>query len=648
MQDYSYINQNISTKNMIESSLYRCANDLKLVPGDKFPDVSQEDVMRCRGHVTGHIKLMRKNSPNYFEQQSSVMAANNACLMYVHTDFGVFGRFGNEELRRELKAKNICVGASMREDIVGTNAAVMATRSQGGVWVIGDDHYSEALKPYACYGFQIDARYSRKGTIMLLTPVENMSEKIYSLFRFVQSTESIITTGNATEDMKLKELAINNKYDRLYTDDVMTIVSNSGVITYANDMFCEMFNTNALSIISTELNQYVPELVSVFEQSKNTSVTISKDIQMEINGNEVKYAVECTPIIHDMKFTGCIITMSKSKKKVTRTSKSGNVAKYTWDDLIGLSEEFVQLKDYSERIARTSSAVLIQGESGTGKELFAHAIHNMSERRAEPFVAINCAAIPKELIGSELFGYVAGSFTGASKTGAKGKFELADKGTLFLDEIGEMPLEMQSVLLRVLEDHAVTRVGASTPSHVDVRLIAATNRDLMSYIKEGRFRADLYYRLNVINLVVIPLREHKSDIALLVAEFMKKYARRNGLHFNGITPEAMKALIEYDWPGNIRELKNVIERGVVLSKTGYIGVEDLPNEIVGSSSLVSVDEEMKIAVAGEEDVSKLSELMASHRKDVALKLLSECGGNRTKVAEKMGISRSTLYRLLKP
>ena len=208
-----------------------------------------------------------------------------------------------------------------------------------------------------------------------------------------------------------------------------------------------------------------------------------------------------------------------------------------------------------------------------------------------------------------------------------------------------MPLEMQGVLLRVLEDSAVTRVGGATPIPVDVRLITATNRDLMLSVKEGRFRADLYYRLNVINLVVMPLRERKSDIPLLVEEFMKKSAQKNNMQILGVKLEAMKALIEYDWPGNIRELKNIIERAVVTSKNGFIDVRELPSQMGCVPIALEKKQEQHNII--EKKITSLPELMAMHRHEIAQKLLAENGWNRTKVAELMGVSRSTLYRILK-
>ena len=649
MSDYSYIEQEQYINDIIEQSLFNCSKNESLKNLEKLPQPSRDDVLRCQGHVTGHIRLMRKNSQYYFQQQERILEANNAVLMYIHTNFDVFGRFGNSNLKRELKEKNIFVGANLREELVGTNAAVIAAKSGKGSWLIGDDNYAEALKPYACYAFRIQARYSRTGTIMLITPKENMSKNIYELFRLLESTEGIITIGNSSEDVRIKELTVNNLYSKAGTDNAMLIVGATGMITYVNDIFCEIFGTNVLQILSTDLSQFLPTLMPVFDKAKRERVTFSKNVSINNKGKNVECRIECVPVNDGEQFTGCIMTISKSKK-ADGAQKNGNVAKYSIDDLLGHCDEFVRLKEYTERIAKTTSSVLIQGESGVGKELFAHSIHCASERAEGPFVAVNCGAIPKELIGSELFGYAGGSFTGANKTGAKGKFELADKGTLFLDEIGEMPFEMQSVLLRVIEDGAIVRVGAGTPTPVDVRIVAATNRDLLAYVGEGKFRADLYYRLNVINLAIPPLRKRKPDIPMLAEEFMKRYVRKNKLQIYGITPNAMKALIEYDWPGNIRELKNTIERSATISGTGYIDIEDLPNEIAYGKSealprVAAAYQTVEEATIG--DGASLSDLVLIQKKEIAQKLLQENKGNKSKVAEIMGISRSTLYRILK-
>ena len=310
--------------------------------------------------------------------------------------------------------------------------------------------------------------------------------------------------------------------------------------------------------------------------------------------------------------------------------------------MIGVSDNFAQLKRFAEQISATSSPILIQGESGTGKELFANAIHCTSQRKDKPFVAVNCAAIPRDLIGSELFGYVGGSFTGASRSGAKGKFELADGGTLFLDEIGEMPVEMQSVLLRALEENCITRIGATKPINVDVRIITATNKDLTKCIADGTFRADLYYRLNVINLTMIPLRRRKEDIKELAEYFLERFAFENGKNIHSISTAAALAMGEYGWPGNVRELRNCMEYSVIVCKTDQIEREDLPQSI----SMLEKEEPVPEIEQDSSELRIMSDFFTKQRLEMAKKLMVEYKGNKSRVAKEMGVSRSTLYRIL--
>lgn len=646
-QRYDRIRQDAAVEAMIASSLYHCQTDRVFPDLKSLPPVSEEDVHRCWRYVSGHVRLMRQSSPHYYEQQKNVLSAHHSVLMYLHDNGDIFGRFGNRELLRELKLKNICTGANFGEDVIGTNASVIAMRSPKGVWVIGKDHYAEALQDYACYAFQVKGKYATSGTIMLLTPLEYLNEETESLFKFIESTETILTAGGAAaEDVALKDIVISNQYSSRYADDMMVIIGHEGVITYANDVFCERFKVHALDVINLGLQIQLPELFPLYEAAKREMRSITKRMPVNVAGNTAVYTVNCTPIHKDDSVVGGIITLSEEKQRVVSAKKDGNTAKYTFDDLIGTCGRFVELKHFAEKISKTPSSVLIQGESGTGKELFAHAMHNASTRREGPFVAINCAAIPKDLIGSELFGYVGGSFTGASRAGAKGKFELADGGTLFLDEIGEMPLEMQSVLLRALEDHTVTRVGGATPIPVDIRLITATNRDLFAYVQEGKFRMDLYYRLNVINLYVLPLRERKEDIPGLVDVFLQDYARKTGIRVRKVDPQAMGVMIEYDWPGNVRELKNVIERGAVLSRNGCISVEDLPQELRKSRNARALGGS-PFGCADEDDDLSLSSVVKEERRRLAENLLRRYGNDKELVAQKMGISRSTLYRILK-
>jgi transcriptional regulator with PAS, ATPase and Fis domain len=291
------------------------------------------------------------------------------------------------------------------------------------------------------------------------------------------------------------------------------------------------------------------------------------------------------------------------------------------------------LKDKAQMIAPSDISILIRGESGTGKELFAHSIHQLSERSGQPFIKVNCAAIPEQLLESELFGYEEGAFTGAKKGGKKGKFQLAHKGTLFLDEIGDMPLNMQAKLLRALQEGEVEAVGSTRIQHVDVRIIAATNRPLEKMMEEKRFRSDLYYRINVVPFQIPPLRERKEDIENLAAFFLGKSTKSSGKRIQGFENEVIQIFRSYSWPGNLRELENVINASTYLSNESWISLQSLPSYMkvgnlydVGSKTLKEILEETEKSV--------LTQSLQTHQHD------------KRKVAETLGISKSSLYEKL--
>ena len=270
---------------------------------------------------------------------------------------------------------------------------------------------------------------------------------------------------------------------------------------------------------------------------------------------------EITLILHEL----------KKSRKFAGKILSGQ-ATYTFEQVIGKNEKFMKIVAYAKKIADSKSTVLITGESGTGKEVFAQAIHNYSIRKDEPFIAVNCGAIPRTLIESELFGYEDGAFTGAKKGGNAGKFEIAEGGTIFLDEIGEMPIDMQIKLLRVIEAGVITRIGSSIEIPIDVRIIAATNKNLKNEVENGNFRKDLYYRLNVLPIYLPPLRERREDIPEFINYYMEKTAEKLNKQAINISEEYMKYLIDYDWPGNVRELENVIEL-IINSEEPHINFE---------------------------------------------------------------------------
>ncbi|HLB25741.1 MAG TPA: sigma-54 dependent transcriptional regulator [Nitrospirota bacterium] len=313
---------------------------------------------------------------------------------------------------------------------------------------------------------------------------------------------------------------------------------------------------------------------------------------------------------------------------------------YRFTGIIGRSPKMEEVYELVSRVAGTNASVLIQGESGTGKELVARSIHYNSRRKGKPLVILNCAALAEGVLESELFGHEKGAFTGAIKKKA-GRFELAHEGTLFLDEIGEIPVTTQLKLLRVLQEHEFERVGGEKTIKVDVRIIAATNKDLMAMVREGRFREDLYYRLNVVTINIPPLRERRDDVAELAQFFLKKFSAETGKHIAAIDPVAMEMLSRYDWPGNVRELENIIERAVVLEKGDTVTPASLPLTL-------RFEEEGHGEARLTAGTGTLTDVLEDLERQLIVKALKDCGGSQTAAAASLGLKRSTLrYKLEK-
>ncbi|GAB4261487.1 MAG: sigma-54-dependent Fis family transcriptional regulator [Deferrisomatales bacterium] len=310
--------------------------------------------------------------------------------------------------------------------------------------------------------------------------------------------------------------------------------------------------------------------------------------------------------------------------------------RYTFDHILGRGRKLLQAVDLAKKIARSDSDVLIVGETGTGKELFAHAIHNASPRGDGPFVRLNCAAIPRDLAESELFGYEPGSFSGASRKGQIGKFEQAHGGTIFLDEIGDLPLDIQAKLLRVLQEKEVERIGATSVRYVDFRLVAASNVDLKELTEQGKFRLDLYFRLNKMLLYVPPLREHLEDVPLYVRHFLDTQFDYAGTGRREVSPEVLEALQGYHWPGNVRELLNVVERIAWNAKGPRIRLEDLPSGILAAGGLSEASPPSTL----------LRDAVEEAEKRVIRKVLAMTGNNKSRACKLLDIHRTTLYQKL--
>lgn len=411
----------------------------------------------------------------------------------------------------------------------------------------------------------------------------------------------------------------------------------SGSVTLMNQTASSIFSDGSLSDKSD--SKCFPWVEQINISMRNDEALLNS--LQEYKGT--KYITSIYPVHNGGLVSGAVMKLQRVKdvqgmEQSIRSQlfKKGLVAKYTFDNIIGRSSKIKETILMAKRYSGVDSTVLITGESGTGKELFAQSIHNLSPRSNGPFVAINCAAIPSALLESELFGYKEGAFTGARKGGKAGLFELAHNGTLFLDEIGEIDISIQARLLRVLEERRIMRLGDDSIIPVNVRIIAATNKNLNEMVKRGQFREDFFYRLNVLAIELPPLRERRSDIELLINHFIVRECSKMHRPSIQILPDGMRILTAYDWPGNIRELTNIIERLVVISPR-----EKVDSKIVEDAMGVSLAKCTKTkSVNTEELLEKESRLLIQ-------KTLNDCNGNKSAAAARLGISRPTLYRKLK-
>lgn len=428
----------------------------------------------------------------------------------------------------------------------------------------------------------------------------------------------------------------------------ISLADPEGYVRYANKACLGILETTDRTLSENSLHTLVTSGKSMLlEVIKYKKSIIDMEYSVKYQGRKYNFINSGYPVSgEDGNFLGAIdIFRSIERTKRLTNSIAGYQAEITFDDIVHRSATMNEAVSLAKLFAKSDETVLILGESGVGKELFAQSIHNYSNRKDGPFIAINCANFVNDLIDSELFGYDSGAFTGASKNGKLGKFMLADGGTIFLDEIGEMPIHLQAKLLRVLETRYVTKLGGHTPVKVDVRIIAATNQELAECIKNGTFRSDLYYRLKVLSLDIPPLRKRTEDISPLIQHFVKKTAARMGHGAPQFSTGAIRLLERYDWPGNIRELENTISRVLfTCTEKTLIKTDAVAHIVMGKPSDLashSLPEEDTLPVV----ITKRAPLRIT-REDF-FTTYTHCGANKKKTAESLGISRPTLYKLLK-
>ena len=541
---------------------------------------------------------------------------------------------GDKPILEKLADGNCCPGFRWTEKDVGTSVLSLALERKIPVQINDDEHFCRRGHGHTCSASPV---FGLNNELIGVISMSGDAERVHP-----HTLGMVITAARAIENQlriqkNSKELRLQNNYMLAIIDSI-----DSGVLAIDKNGIINKINNQGKKILQWKAPLEGIALFEVFGNQFSIDAMMQPEFELIdqevfIHTNDRVIQILCTvkPIFDATgKIQGSIIVFNEIKRiRKLLNDMAGAQARFTFEDIIGASPSIQEAKRLAMIAAKSSSSVLLLGDTGTGKELFAHAIHNNSTRKERPFLVINCGAIPRELLESELFGYAEGSFTGSRKGGRPGKFELADGGTVFLDEIGEMPADMQVKLLRVLQTGEVCRIGEHKSLSVDVRIIAATNARIKKEIDQKNFREDLFYRLNVFPIKIPPLRGRREDIVHLARHFLERSSNIAKKQEVKLTPEAESKLINYQWPGNVRELENIVERAVNL-----VDGDKVAPSILGISSTGGG----RVAVANTRG-SRLEEL----EKQAILEILEELKYNLSRAAKTLGISRATLYNKIK-
>lgn len=584
--------------------------------------------------------IMRIARP-FMESIYSFVKGSGFQVVLADEDGYILDVIGDQSILERSKMVQLMPGGNWNEQVRGTNAVGTAIVEKAPIQIYAMEHYLRDNHFLTCSAAPI---FDPDGRLCGVLDVSGHYQ-----FANPHTLGMVVAAVTAIESqLRLRKATSNLYFAYKYSNTIMESmaegllsVDNEGIITRINSMGSKILELKPEECVGRPVESVFKQPIPLLDVVKGGESYEEREVKITINGKEKRVISSATPLINETGNAIGAVAVLREPKILKESSKvlKGNRAKYTFEDIIGESKAIRDAIKLAQQSARTISPVLLQGESGTGKELFAQAIHNYGAAKDRPFVALNCAAIPKELIESELFGYEEGAFTGARKGGHPGKFEIADTGTIFLDEIGDMPIETQVKLLRVLQENAVTRIGGHRERNIDVRVIAATHRDLSKAVEEGKFRLDLFYRINVIPIHIPPLRERNGDVVLLAKHLIEKLSIKMKQPIVAIRPDFFQALKSYDWPGNIRELENVLQRAIMLAEQGCLDIAQLPQNIIDAyqSSHKPMETEPEAQILSLKEAEKKAILAA----------LEACAGNITQTAQKLGIGRNTLYRKLK-
>ena len=608
------------------------------------PDNVQADILstsQLQSHISQN-QILYDIVTYFIEYLYQFVKGSGFMIMFADKSGYILKAIGDDDIMEiaENQAIPLKEGSCRSESVIGTNAIGTPLHTGKPIQIFAYEHYVSLSANWTCSGAPIIMDEEILGVICLSGAWDKIH--VHTLGMVMAISEAIARQFYlklANDKLKLIKNQLQTSIDSLHSGTFL--LDEKYNISYVNAMTLTNLEYAKEEMISHSYKEFFPEL-DLRGVEKNTY-----DIETVIRGKYQEF--QCYISIKFVSRSSYsnretfLISFRKEeyiKKFVNKVI--GSSAHYTFPNIIGSCSTIKRAKELAERVSRGNTNVLITGESGTGKELFAQSIHNNSPFSKGPFVAINCGAIPKELIESELFGYSAGAFTGARKEGRAGKFELANNGTIFLDEIGDMPYEVQVKLLRVLQERCVTRIGAKTPIPLNIRVITATNINLEAAVLNHTFRSDLYYRLNVFDLHIPALRERGDDIFLLTDYFLLKYQNPNYEPITEIMGEVKELFVDYSWPGNIRELENTIERMCILTTNGILSLDLLPaNMLKFYQKQVTVNREMEpshgAAISAEMTIDETE-------KKLIIEHLINLGGNIKRAAISLGMSRRTLYR----
>ena len=548
---------------------------------------------------------------------------------------------GEGDIWKYCQSKNAVVGSSFHEKYCGTNSVNMAMRHNQPYQMIAEEHYLEAIHVATCAAAPIhDENGNVIGCLDITASYETALKHPHTLGMIVAGAQVIENQLRLKKE--LERSFLTSQYLQAAMESMETgliIFDKNDVVTHMNPAAEKILRVSISTVADLKIGNIIRN-TTVLETIHDKRELSDHELILEESNTKTRCLVTLKPIFNLMgERMGSVLLLKEVSKLQKLVQKVvGLHARFTFSDIRGESPAIKECLNLAHRAAKSTSNVVILGESGTGKELLAQSIHNAGLCSQGPFLGLNCATIPNELIESELFGYEAGTFTGGLRSGKPGKLELANGGTLFLDEISEMSLDMQAKLLRVLEEKKFQRLGGKEYIFLETRVITATNRDLNEEIEKGNFRNDLFYRLSVLEIKVPPLRERKGDIGLLTHLFIQEISRRLGKTIIGISPEALAFLENQPWPGNVRQLKNWIERAINLTDGPILGMNDFPQASGAEKKKTSpVPADMKIKA-----LSQIDQI----ERDLVWSILEECK-SISESSRRMGVARTTFYRKMK-